>query len=76
MTNKNPNLMVMSKTVLLEITSRFTRPKSGKYNFFQGSQVRCFDFDQNRLWGATSLWGSTRGLFVLLYDEIKIMKTH
>ena len=26
--------------------------------------------------GATSLWGSTRGLFVLLYDEIKIMKTH
>ena len=26
--------------------------------------------------GATSLWGSTRSLFVLLYDEIKIMKTH
>ena len=26
--------------------------------------------------GATSLWGSTRGLFVLLYNEIKIMKTH
>ena len=44
--------------------------------FFQGSQVRYFDFDQNRLWGAMSLWGSTRGLFVLLYDEIKIMKTH
>ena len=76
MTNKIPNLMVMSKTVLLEITSRFTRRRSGKYNFFQGSQVRYFDFDQIRLWGATSLWGSTRGLFVLLYDEIKIMKTH
>ena len=74
--NKNPNLMVMSRTVLLEITSRFTRPRSGKYNFFQESQVQCFDFDQNRLWGATSLWGSTRGLFVLLYDEIKIMKIH
>ena len=26
--------------------------------------------------GTTSLWGSTRGLFVLLYDEIKNMKTH
>ena len=26
--------------------------------------------------GDTSLWGSTRGLFVLLYDEIKIMKPH
>ena len=38
--------------------------------------LRYFDFDQNRLWGDTSLWGSTRGLFVLLYDEIKIMKTH
>ena len=75
-TNKNPNLMVMSKTVLLEITCRFARRRSGKYNFFQGSQVRCFDFDQIRLWGATSLLGSTRGLFVLLYDEIKIMKTH
>ena len=62
MTNKNPNLMVISKTV--------TRRKSGKYEFFQGRQVRCFDFDENRL------WGSTRGLFVLLNDEIKIMKTH
>ena len=62
--------LVMSKTVLLKIPSRFTRRRSGKYNFFQGSQVRCFHFDENRL------WGSTRGLFVLLYDEIKIMKTH
>ena len=60
----------MSKTVLLGITSRFTRRRSGKYNYFQGSQVRYFDFDHNRL------WGSTRGLFVLLYDEIKIMITH
>ena len=50
-TNKNPNLMVMSKTVRLEITCRFTRRWSGKYNFFQGSQVRYFDFDQNRVWG-------------------------
>ena len=70
------NLKIMSKTVLLKILSRFTRRRSGKYDFFQGSQVRYFHFDQNRLWGATSLWGSTRGLFVLLYDEIKIMKTH
>ena len=35
--------------------------------------LRYFDFEQNRLWGATSLWGSTRDLFVLLYDEIKII---
>ena len=75
-TNKNPNLMVMSKTVLSKIPCRFTHRRSGKYNFFQGSQVRCFHFDEIRQWGATSLWGSTRGLFVLLYDEIKIMKTH
>ena len=75
-TNKNPNLMVMSKTVLLGITSRFTRRWLGKCNFFHECQVRYFDFDQNRLWGDTSLWGSTRGLFVLLYDEIKIMKTY
>ena len=68
--------MVISKTVLLKITSRFTRRRSGRYNFFQVSQVLCFDFDHIRLWWATSLWGSTRGLFVLLYDEIKIMKTH
>ena len=65
--------MVMSKTVLLGITSRFTRRWLGKYNFFQGSQVRYFDFFYG---GATSLWGSTRGLFVLLYDETNIMKTH
>ena len=76
MTNKNPNLKIMSRTVLLKILSRLTRRRSGKYDFFQRSQVRCFDFDQIRLWGATSLWGSTRGLYVLLYDEIKIMKTH
>ena len=56
--------MVMIKTVLLKIPSRLTHRRSGKYNIFQGSQVRCFDFDQIRLWRDT-----------MLYDEIKIMKT-
>ena len=50
--------MVMSKTVLLKIPSKLTRRRSGKYNFFQGSQVRCFDFNQKRLWGGIRAYGA------------------
>ena len=34
--------------------------------------MQYFDFNQNRLWGATSLWGSTRGLFVSMYIKLNV----